>query len=177
MEKEIKKITVRNKELLLYYDLIVLNVNKYLKSKWKYREIKDDLIAEGTLGLMAAIETYEDDKGSSKVTYYSRGIRNYIYNYTKRLHKNSLPLVYIDSIHPKHLIYKEEVYVEEEENDLYERYTPTNPVDKRIYESIVTGSMNIKDIADEFSVSKGLIKMRKQRLLERIRKQMMEDNV
>jgi len=170
----------KKREIEIYYDLVSLSVNAFLKRNWRYRDLKDDLIGEGTLGLIRSIETYDSGKGSSKVSYYSRGIRNYISAFLKRERRILSPLVYIDSI-PESVLVEyniEEVEdnVEGEESGLYEQLLPKEFIDRRVYESLITGDMDVKDLAIELGTSSDFLKKRKIRLIEKLKRKVEDLN-
>ena len=160
-----------------YYDLIVLIVNKFLKKHWRYKVYRDDLIGEGALGLMRSISTYKKELGASKVTYYSKGIKNFISNYVRQLNKEVSTKVYIDNISEKHLIQDEEVEENVDYCEIYEKYKPREYVDRLIYERVLTGFSSTTELAEELGVSFGMIQKKKVRLIKRLRELMKEEDI
>ena len=69
---------MNKKEVVLYYNLIEVIVDKFLSKNPRFRYLRDDLVQEGSLGLMRSISTYDKSKGASKVTSHR------IYNETSR---------------------------------------------------------------------------------------------
>lgn len=165
----------RDKDLIEYYDLIDLVTNKFLKRNPLLRNQKDDLISEGTLGLINSIGTYRKDKGASKVTYYSKGIRNYIYNYSKRVYKRMRNEVYIDTIENLQTTPEEEDHVDQM-FELYDELMPTDKIDRLVYVQNLTGGSSIQDIALELDMPYRSVWNRRARLLNKLKKVMEDSN-
>lgn len=70
-----KKIAVKNQPLVTFI------VNKYYSGKPKYRDLREDLLQEGNIGLLSAIEGYDPNKGFKFSTYSSWWIRQAVNNY------------------------------------------------------------------------------------------------
>ena len=167
----------RNDMIEAFYPLVHLVVDAMIAGGYKkYRQHRDDLVSEGTIGLIKATEKYDPGKGASEVTYFSRGIRNHVKDYVVRFEKKSDPLVSIYNV--EHLIPNEE---EEEYVDpdftLINKYEPKDPINKEIYHRILMGGMSNGDLAKELGVTKNTIRLRKRRLIKRLRDQMMEENI
>ena len=176
----------RNQELELYYSLIEVVVRKFLQVHG-YKHLKQhapDLIGEGTVGLMKGIESYDPNKGSSKVSWYSQKIRSEIMHYIRDFEQGGrVPWnISIDDLKdknvPDELIYNMKLEEPEEESfGLIEEYEPEDEINKAIYHRILMGEATQREIADEFGVSKKAIEMRKRKLVKRLQKQMEQDNV
>ncbi len=69
-----------NKLIIRYRNVVELIAGKYINTPLE----KDDLIQEGMIGLLAAIESFKSDKGAKFSTYASRCIDNSIKSALKK---------------------------------------------------------------------------------------------
>lgn len=72
---------IRNQLALINQPLVAFIVNKYYSGKNKNKEIKNDLIQEGNIGLLNAIDGFNPTLGFKFSTYSSWWIRQSINNY------------------------------------------------------------------------------------------------
>lgn len=89
----IKTKEVRNKIASLNQPLVTYIVNKYYFNKAQYKNARDDLLQEGNIGLLSAIDGFDPQKGYRFSTYSSWWIRQAVNNYI--LH--SSPLIRVPS--------------------------------------------------------------------------------
>lgn len=162
----------REERILNYNKLVEVIVDKFLSRNYRYKHLRDDLIGEGTLGLIVSIDRYDDSKGASEISYYSKGIRNYISNFITYLRKKGTPGVYIDNVPIETLASEDIEYSEPEGGDLYEKYEPVDELKRRIYEGLITGSMTQREVAEEFGITVNNVKMLKRDLIKTIRREM-----
>ena len=90
-QKEI--IKVRNKLASNNQALVTYIVNKYYNNKLAYKKFREDLLQEGTIGLMSAIDGFDPNKGYKFSTYGTWWIRQAVNNYVI----NVEPLIHVPS--------------------------------------------------------------------------------
>lgn len=168
----------RKAEIEAYYPLVEVVVKALYKDKSFKQLIQfyGDLVGEGALGLIKGVESYDPDKNSSKVSWYSRKIRTEVLNYIKTFENNGrVPVdVCIDDIEIAEE-YKEPY--EDPDFTLIDQYEPKDEINQAIYHRILMGNATQREIAEEFGVSKKAIEMRKRKLIIRLKKQMENNNV
>jgi len=75
-DEKIRNTLVRNNQALVTYI-----VNKYYSNRKDYRKYREDILQEGTLGLMSAIDRYKVELGFKFSTYATCWIRQAVNNY------------------------------------------------------------------------------------------------
>lgn len=80
-----KDIKIRNNILKKNQALVVHIVNKYYSAKEEHKRMRDDLVQEGTLGLISATEGYKPELGYQFSTFAFWWIRQAINNYILNL--------------------------------------------------------------------------------------------
>lgn len=94
-----------------YKDLIhfVLHKILFIKKGDKYYGVSyDDLYSEGKIGLISAIQTYDENLNIKKTTYYSRCIKNEVIRNIIQLGTNNVRRANIDAISLNNTIYYDE---------------------------------------------------------------------
>jgi RNA polymerase primary sigma factor len=76
-----KNKVLRNKIALKNQPLVTYIVNKYYSSKTQHKIAKEDLLQEGCIGLMAAIDGFDPGRGYKFSTYATWWIRQAVNNY------------------------------------------------------------------------------------------------
>jgi len=84
----LRNTLVRNNQALVTYI-----VNKYYSNRNEYRKYREDILQEGTLGLMSAIDRYKVELGYKFSTYATCWIRQAVNNYLI----NVEPLIHVPS--------------------------------------------------------------------------------
>lgn len=87
------KEKIRNDLVLRNQPLITYIIQKYYSYKQYHKRVRDDLLQEGTLGLISAINGFDVSKGFKFSTYAAWWIRQSINNYMINLD----PLIHIPS--------------------------------------------------------------------------------
>lgn len=171
----------REETITAYYGLVEVVVDKLLFSP-PYRNfvfLRDELHSEGVVTLIDAIDNFDSSKEVKLVTYISARIRGTFLNYIRKHKRESLPLRHISNMTVSQNLeelttdpWKE---VEENSFNLIDKYEPKGEVDKAVYHQIIMGSATFQEVADEFGISKAAVKMRKQRLLKNLKREMIKD--
>ena len=86
-------LRLRNNLLLKNQALVVYIVNKYYSLKKEHKEKREDLLQEGTIGLLSAIDGFKPELGFKFSTYATWWIRQAINNYLL----NVEPIIHIPS--------------------------------------------------------------------------------
>ncbi len=76
-----KNKVVKNKIILKNQPLVTYIVNKYYAAKLQQHSIRDDLLQEGSIGLMSAIDGFDPSRGYKFSTYATWWIRQSVNNY------------------------------------------------------------------------------------------------
>ena len=134
-----------------WYPLVTLVVNKMLQSDYRFlKQHRDDLISEGTLGLIKSLDTYEEGKGSSEVSYYSRGIRQAVMNYIRDYEGGTPRYISIDDIEIP--MEETEAYVEPDFT-LVDKYEPEDEIKKVIYHRILLGDDTYREVGNDLNLN------------------------
>lgn len=88
-----KTLKLREKIIKRNQPLVTFIINKYYSSKKDHKLIREDLLQEGTIGLLAAIEGFKPELGYKFSTYATWWIRQAVNNYLL----NVEPLIHIPS--------------------------------------------------------------------------------
>jgi RNA polymerase sigma factor (sigma-70 family) len=88
-----KSIKIRNQIVKQNQALVTFIINKYYSNKKEYENLKEDMIQEGIIGLLSAIEGYKPDLGYRFSTYSTWWIRQAINNYLL----NVEPIIHVPS--------------------------------------------------------------------------------
>jgi len=88
-----KNLTVRNKLVTNNQALVTFIVNKYYSSKKEHKKYREDLLQEGTIGLLSAIDGFNVELGFKFSTYATWWIRQAVNNYLI----NVEPLIHVPS--------------------------------------------------------------------------------
>ncbi len=171
-------MTNRDIKILRYYGLVEVVIDRLLtKGYYKpFRRLRDDLIGEGQLGLIRAIDTFDPTKGAKITTYVSLKVRGYALDYIRKYRRITTPEVDIDNEALQRKFMEELSYdpwsevVMEEKFDLIDAHCPTDPINAEIYHRIIMGGLTCKQLAVELDVSLNSIKKRKKRLLLKLKK-------
>ena len=194
----------RKKEIADWYPLVDLVVNKFLKAH-TFKELKQhkgDITGAATEGLIDGVESYDEEKGTEKATWYSIKMRSKIMHFIRDFegYGNKYRTLSIESLTDEtsgeleELTYEQEMDVdfrpprnisieafektkEEEEYELIDNYEPEGEVDKAIYHQVLMGEATHREIADQFGLTKKSVRDRKQYLVKKLRKQMEQDKV
>jgi RNA polymerase sigma factor (sigma-70 family) len=177
------------KEAERYIGLVDVVVDSYIKHalKGRMRYLREEMMGEGYIGLMEALDKYDPNKNASKITYISVVIRWKLYHLVHahiRKEKNERRLV--DTLYKKleeELAHtdplpktKEEVQEEERERyELMDRLVEEieDPSRKEIFLSTIVDKLKTnKELAKEFNTTEAAIKMRRSRLIKSLRKQL-----
>ncbi len=170
----------REEKILRYYGLVEVVIDRLLsKGYYKpFRPLRDDLIGEGQLGLIQAIDTYDPSKGAKVVTYISLKVRGYALDFIRKHRRITTPEVDIDNEALQRKFIEELSYdpwneeEREERFELIDKYEPKDEINRKIYHLVVMGGLTCKELAEEFQVSLNCIKKRKKRFLIRLHKEM-----
>jgi RNA polymerase primary sigma factor len=79
--KHNKNNRLRNKLAVRNQALVTFIINKYYSAKMQHQVLRDDLLQEGNIGLLSAIDGFDPDKGFKFSTYATWWIRQAINNY------------------------------------------------------------------------------------------------
>jgi RNA polymerase sigma factor (sigma-70 family) len=178
-------IVVEERDLTItkHFGLVEVIIDRLLsKGNYKtFRRLRDDLIGEGMLGLIMAVDTYDPDRGAKLTTYISLKVRGHALDYIRKYKRVTTPEVDIDNAA------LQRKYVEElsynpwtwedvvEKFDLIDKHEPDDRVNRKIYHRIIMGGMTCKELAVELGQSLNSIKKRKKRLLTRLGKEITID--
>lgn len=88
-----KNVSIRNKIVKQNQALVTFIINKYYSNKKEYEGLKEDMIQEGIIGLLSAIEGYKPELGYRFSTYSTWWIRQAINNYLL----NVEPMIHVPS--------------------------------------------------------------------------------
>lgn len=88
-----KSVKIRNQIVKQNQALVTYIINKYYSNKKEYEGLKEDMIQEGIIGLLSAIEGYKPDLGYRFSTYSTWWIRQAINNYLL----NVEPIIHVPS--------------------------------------------------------------------------------
>ena len=91
--KNPSNMKLRNNLLLKNQALVVYIVNKYYSIKKEHKEKREDLLQEGTIGLLSAIDGFKPELGFKFSTYATWWIRQAINNYLLNIE----PIIHIPS--------------------------------------------------------------------------------
>lgn len=140
-KSEIKKILIESNLKL------VINIAKQYINK-KNSSIFEDLIEEGNIGLLVAIDKYDYTKNARFATYASYWIKHYIKSY---LYKNTTLIKFSDRLFNKYLKYKKMVNKYKKNNEEVDRKKIKEELNIDSYTlSIITSLFNKPtDIEDE----------------------------
>jgi RNA polymerase sporulation-specific sigma factor len=160
----------------MHYGVVDIIVDKILSQEYysQFKQMRDDLHSEGTIGMIKAIDNYDETRGAKLITYISLRIRGYVLNHIAKHIREVSPLVDIENIDSvsSHDPFEEEVAIEQ--FDLINKYEPKHLIDKEIYHRILMGGSTTREIANEFNITKNAIKKRKARLIAKLREQITE---
>lgn len=163
------KAEKRKRYIESYYGLVEVVVDKLLSTS-KYRRLKhirEELIGEGTIALIEAVDTYRKDKGTKPVTYFSFKIRKKSLDYIRSYIKNDISLVDIDSIDSQ--IPDEREEYTEEWSTFVDKYEPEDELDRRIYHEFLMGDRTAREIGDDVGMSLHSIRDRVKKLRKKLR--------
>lgn len=90
---ETKDQKLRNKLVRNNQALVTFIVNKYYSAKKDHKKYREDLLQEGTLGLMSAIDGYKVELGYKFSTYATWWIRQAVNNYLINIE----PMIHVPS--------------------------------------------------------------------------------
>lgn len=88
-----KSLNTRNQIVKKNQALVTYIINKYYNNKKEYSLLKEDMMQEGIIGLLSAIEGYKPDLGYRFSTYATWWIRQAINNYLL----NVEPIIHVPS--------------------------------------------------------------------------------
>lgn len=166
----------RQRMITNYHGLVEVVVDKLLAhpNYQHFRFMRDDLLGEGYLGLILAIDTYKKGKGTTIVTYISMKVRGRSIDCIRKHKRLTTPLIdigntTIENLTAKEYDYEEELVSEEAQYELIDQYEPKNEINKEIYHTQLMGSATNQEVADTFGVSINSIKKRKARMKSDLR--------
>lgn len=90
---ETKDLNLRNRLVRNNQALVTYIVNKYYSGKKDHKKYREDLLQEGTLGLMSAIDGYKVELGYKFSTYATWWIRQAVNNYLINIE----PMIHVPS--------------------------------------------------------------------------------
>lgn len=171
MDKEKRKRATED-----YFGLVEVVIKDMLGSpKFRtFRHLEDDLMGHGYESLMLAIDSYKPGKGMTPVSYLSFKIRGRTKDYLKKYVREAYPLCDLSSTGFDNLVAEENVEFTDEDYALVDKYEPSRPDDKVIYNQIILGGDTHAEVAKELGRSKGAIKFRTYDLKKKIRKEMIK---
>lgn len=173
---------MKRKEIAeMYFGLVSDVVNAYLLErnlKWR-RELREELLSEGYVYLMKAIDTYDPTRGAQFHTYASKKITGHFVNYVRRLLKEESVTVQVSSISDSKLDegVRDAKEYERGSFELIDYYEPEDEINKVIYHQIIMGNSTYQEVANEFGISKTAVNTRLSRLKKRLRLQMMSGGI
>lgn len=88
-----KDLNIRNKLVKNNQALVTYIVNKYYSSKKHHKEYREDLLQEGTIGLLSAIDGFKVELGYKFSTYATWWIRQAVNNYLINIE----PMIHVPS--------------------------------------------------------------------------------
>ncbi len=141
-------ITISDEEARFFLDKYGMYIGQCIK---KYGNVQffNELLSEGTLAIIQALQKFDPKAGSSLNNWIKRGIRNAIKNENrtqirKRRFESSIGEVKIDMVARSNFHFREEV------NDILVRLTPKH---RNILIDKFMRNMTLTEIAQERSVS------------------------
>lgn len=142
--EEIKKFLIEA-NLKLVINLAKKYINKNNKS------LLQDLIEEGNLGLLVAIDKYDVSKNTRFATYASYWIKHYIKSY---LYKNITLVKFSGRVYSKYLKYKKYLNKKEKENEKVDREKLKEKLNVDSYTLMLLSSLfnKPKNIEDEIKI-------------------------
>ena len=160
----------RHKKIEEYYPLVELVVRSILSKGYKrFKQHWNDLISEGSIGLIKGVDQYREDGGASEVSYYSRKIKTHVLNYLRDFEGKSTPLRDIETVDFSKLLIEEEVPYVDPDYTLIDKYRPEHPIDNEIYERQLMGNTTNRELAEDVGVSRNAIILRKRKLKKKLR--------
>ena len=170
MNREERKRIIEN-----YYPLVDVVIDKLLSlERYKsYRYLREDLVSEGYIGLIYGIDTYDKERGTKPVSYFSMCIRGRALNFIKKHTAISNATVYIEDTNLD-FQYEEGDY-DEDWVTFVDKYEPEDELEKRIYHEILMGSSTYQELATDMGLPRGTVCFAvhslKKKLIERIREE------
>lgn len=134
--KNPSNMKLRNNLLLKNQALVVYIVNKYYSIKKEHKEKREDLLQEGTIGLLSAIDGFKPELGFKFSTYATWWIRQAINNYLLNIE----PIIHIPS------------HIRTAHNKLTKKLKEENLALKEMIEEY-----NKKDLKTDFEISEKML--------------------
>jgi RNA polymerase primary sigma factor len=132
-----KNIKVRNELLLRNQPLVTFIVNKYYSSNKIPRETREELLQEGSIGLLSAIDGFDYRKGFKFSTYATWWIRQAVNNYLININPIIKVPSHIRSIQNKLMKkFNEENKDLSEINDIEDNSTIDMPISNKMLNSV-----------------------------------------
>jgi RNA polymerase sigma factor (sigma-70 family) len=133
---------LRNILLLKNQALVVYIVNKYYSSKKEHKEKREDLLQEGIIGLLSAIDGFKPELGFKFSTYATWWVRQAINNYLL----NVEPMIHVPS------------HIRTAQNKLLKKMKEENIALKEIIDSYKAGKSEEVDFTNKmlFSINSAM---------------------
>lgn len=133
---------LRNVLLLKNQALVVYIVNKYYSSKKEHKEKREDLLQEGIIGLLSAIDGFKPELGFKFSTYATWWVRQAINNYLLNIE----PMIHVPS------------HIRTAQNKLLKKMKEENLALKEIIDSYKAGKSEEVDFTNKmlFSINSAM---------------------
>ena len=133
---------LRNVLLLKNQALVVYIVNKYYSSKKEHKEKREDLLQEGIIGLLSAIDGFKPELGFKFSTYATWWVRQAINNYLLNIE----PMIHVPS------------HIRTAQNKLLKKMKEENIALKEIIDSYKAGKSEEVDFTNKmlFSINSAM---------------------
>lgn len=147
-----KDNVLRNKIALKNQPLVAFIINKYYSHKAHHKILREDLLQEGNIGLLAAIDGYDPNKGFKFSTYATWWIRQTLNNYLTNIEPTIHVPSHVRGAHNKLLkqLKNENVELQEFSSSLSvgKEYSLTSKMLNNIHSALA--SKHLKSLDEEY---------------------------